>query len=239
MPIDLRLPDAPGEIDLVEHLTQTADLTNAAVEIEVPVTLRLRVGADGFQVCGVTATSPPDPAVQPPLDRRLVTVLFTDLVDSTRTLASAGDNSWHHTLDDHDAVVRGQLAMHGGREIKQLGDGMLSVFESPSGAIDCATAILERIHHLGLRARAGIHTGEIEHRGADVMGLAVHIASRVIGLARPDEVLVSSVVPTLVAGSAHRFCERGDHELRGIPGRWRLLAVAPHAQRPRNAPSAR
>jgi class 3 adenylate cyclase len=157
--------------------------------------------------------------------RVLRTVMVTDLVDSTMRVAEAGDGSWRATLDGHDDLVRAELARYDGREVKSLGDGVLAVFDAPCRAIRCAQSIAEGVQGLGLRARAGIHTGEVERRGLDIAGLAVHIGARVAGMAAAGEVLVSGVVPPLVMGSGLAFDDRGDHQLRGVPGSWRLFAV--------------
>lgn len=159
-------------------------------------------------------------------DRVLRAVLVTDLVGSTAHAAALGDDAWLATLHAHDALVRDELAAHGGREVATTGDGFLTVFEGPCRAIRCARAIATRVRALGLRTRAGIHTGEVERRGHDVCGIAVHIATRVAELAGPDEILVSGVVPQLVLGSELTFQDRGEHTLKGVPGRWRVLAVA-------------
>lgn len=153
-------------------------------------------------------------------------MLVTDLVSSTEQVVAAGDRVWAETMAHHDTLVRQELARFDGVEIRTTGDGVLATFDGPWQAIACARAISAGVHALGQRARAGIHTGEIERRGADVAGLAVHISSRVADLARADEVLVSSVVPQLVLGSDLSFRDRGEHALRGVPGRWRLYAVA-------------
>jgi class 3 adenylate cyclase/pimeloyl-ACP methyl ester carboxylesterase len=158
-------------------------------------------------------------------DRVLATVLFTDIVGSTKHAAGVGDARWHELLDSHHAIVRRELATARGREVKTLGDGFLATFDGPARAIRCAHAILDRVRGLGLEVRAGLHTGECELIGEDVGGIAVHIAARVAALAEPGEVLVSSTVKDLVAGSGIRFMERGMHELKGVPEEWHLFAV--------------
>jgi class 3 adenylate cyclase len=159
-------------------------------------------------------------------DRVLATVLFTDIVDSTRRAAQMGDRDWHALLDAHDAVVRSQLARFRGREVNTSGDGFLAMFDGPQRAIRCATAIRDAVRALGIEVRAGLHTGECEIRGEDIGGIAVHIGSRVSALAGPNEVLASSTLRDLVIGSGLEFEERGAHELKGVPGEWRLFAVA-------------
>jgi class 3 adenylate cyclase len=159
-------------------------------------------------------------------DRVLATVLFTDIVDSTRRAAEMGDRNWHALLDAHDAVVRSQLARFRGREVNTSGDGFLAMFDGPQRAIRCAMAIREAVQALGIEVRAGLHTGECEVRGDDIGGIAVHIGARVSALAGPSEVLVSSTLRDLVIGSGLEFEERGAHQLKGVPGEWRLFAVA-------------
>jgi len=159
-------------------------------------------------------------------DRVLATVLFTDIVDSTRRAAEIGDRDWHALLDAHDAVVRSQLARFRGREVNRSGDGFLAMFDGPQRAIRCAMAIREAVQALGIQVRAGLHTGECEVRGDDIGGIGVHIGARVSALAGPNDVVVSSTLRDLVIGSGLEFEERGTHELKGVPGEWRLFAVA-------------
>jgi class 3 adenylate cyclase len=159
-------------------------------------------------------------------DRVLATVLFTDIVDSTRRAAEMGDRDWHALLDGHDAVVRSQLARFRGREVNTSGDGFLAMFDGPQRAIRCAMAIRDAVRALGIEVRAGLHTGECEVRGDDIGGIAVHIGARVSALAGPNDVLVSSTLRDLVIGSGLEFADRGAHELKGVPGEWRLFAVA-------------
>jgi class 3 adenylate cyclase len=158
-------------------------------------------------------------------DRVLATVLFTDIVGSTDRAAQLGDGRWRDLLDRHDQSVRSQFDRFRGREVKMVGDGFVASFDSPGRAIECALAIRDVLRSFDIGVRAGIHTGEIEVRGDDVAGLAVHIGARVVALAGTGEVLVSSTVKDLVAGSSVRFEDRGEHDLRGVPGRWRLFAV--------------
>jgi class 3 adenylate cyclase len=159
-------------------------------------------------------------------DRVLATVLFTDIVDSTRRAAEMGDRDWHALLDAHDAVVRSQLARFRGREVNTAGDGFLAMFDGPQRAIRCATAIRDAVLALGIQVRAGLHTGECEVRGNDLGGIGVHIGARVSALAGPNDVLVSSTLRDLVIGSGIEFEDRGTHQLKGVPGEWRLFAVA-------------
>jgi len=158
-------------------------------------------------------------------DRVLATVLFTDIVDSTRRAAKIGDRDWHALLDAHDAVVRAQLARFRGREVNTSGDGFLATFDGPQRAIRCAMAIRDAVRALGIEVRAGLHTGECEVRGDDIGGIAVHIGARVSALAGPNEVLVSSTLHDLVIGSGLEFEHRGAHELKGVPGKWQLFAI--------------
>lgn len=159
-------------------------------------------------------------------NRVLATVLFTDIVDSTRRAAQVGDRDWRALLDAHDAVVRSQLARFRGREVNTSGDGFLAMFDGPQRAIRCAMAIRDAVAVLGIEVRAGLHSGECEIRGDDIGGIGVHIGARVSALAAPNEVLVSSTLRDLVIGSGLEFEDRGAHELKGVPGEWRLFAVA-------------
>jgi class 3 adenylate cyclase len=161
----------------------------------------------------------------PATDRVLATVLFTDIVDSTRTAAELGDQRWREVLEKHHAAVRDTLAGFGGREVKSIGDGFLATFDGPARAIRCAAAIVATAEASGLRLRAGLHTGECELMGNDIGGIAVHIAARVSAHAGPGEVLVSRTVKDLVAGSGIEFSDRGMHTLKGVPDTWRLHSV--------------
>ena len=161
----------------------------------------------------------------PELDRILSTVLFTDLVGSTDKACEVGDACWKELLERHNVAVREQLARYRGVEVKTTGDGFLATFDGPARAVKCAQSICETVRPLGLEVRAGCHTGEIELMGSDVGGVAVHIGARVAALARPSEVLVSATVKDLVAGSGLVFLDRGEHELKGVPGSWRLYSV--------------
>lgn len=159
-------------------------------------------------------------------DRVLATVLFTDIVDSTRRAAEMGDRDWRALLDAHDVIVRAQLTRFRGREVNTSGDGFLALFDGPQRAIRCAMPIRDAVHALGIEVRAGLHTGECEVRGDDIGGIAVHIGARVSALAGPNEVLVSSTLRDLVIGSGLEFEDRGTHHLKGVPGEWCLVAVA-------------
>ena len=159
------------------------------------------------------------------LERVLATVLFTDIVDSTRSAAEAGDHAWRRLLDSHDQLAKQMVEKHRGSLIKTTGDGILATFDGPGRAVRCALALGTATRQIGLPLRAGLHTGEIEIRGRDIGGIAVHAAARVMAQCRSNEVLVSRVVTDLVAGAGLKFSERGSHELKGLPGRWDLFAA--------------
>jgi class 3 adenylate cyclase len=158
-------------------------------------------------------------------ERVLTTIVFTDIVGSTVRAATLGDDRWHALLDNHDNVVRHELERYRGREVNTVGDGFVAMFTSPSVAIDCADAVVDAVRPLGIEVRVGIHAGEVEVRGDDIAGMAVHIGARVAALAGPSEVLVSSTVREIVTGSRRMFDERGEYELKGVPGRWRVYAL--------------
>ena len=156
-------------------------------------------------------------------NRVLATVLFTDIVDSTRRAAQLGDKAWGSLLDQHDALSVREVTRYGGRIVKTTGDGILATFDGPARSVRCARAISEGAGALGIEVRAGVHTGEVELRGDDVAGLGVNIASRIESLAGPGEVLVSRTVTDLVTGSGLGFTDRGAHDLKGVPGSWQLF----------------
>jgi uncharacterized protein (TIGR00369 family) len=158
-------------------------------------------------------------------ERALLTVVFTDLVESTKRAETLGDRDWRELLGKHDALVRGQLDLFKGREVKSLGDGFLATFDAPARAIHFARGARAGATNLGLEIRAGIHTGECEMVGSDVAGIAIHLAARLLATAAPSEILVSSTVHDLVAGSGIQFRDRGLHELKGIEGERQLFAV--------------
>jgi DNA-binding NarL/FixJ family response regulator len=158
-------------------------------------------------------------------DRILATVMFSDIVASTERAAEIGDRNWRDVLDRHDELVRRLLVEHGGREIKTTGDGFLALFDAPTRAIRCALAIRDELRALGIDVRIGLHSGEVELRGNDVGGIAVNIGARVAAFGSSGEVVVSSTVRDLAKGSGIGFEDRGDHELKGVPDRWRLFAV--------------
>jgi DNA-binding NarL/FixJ family response regulator len=159
-------------------------------------------------------------------DRVLATVMFSDIVASTERAAQIGDRRWREVLDRHDELVRQQLAAHGGQEINTTGDGFLALFDAPARAIRCAVAIRDKLRALGIEVRVGLHAGEVELRGNDVGGIAVHIGARVTASAAAGDIIVSSTVRDLVAGSGIGFIDRGEQTLKGVPDRWRLLVVA-------------
>jgi len=161
----------------------------------------------------------------PTPDRMLATVLFTDIVDSTKTATELGDRRWREVLEGHQRAVRDALTRFDGREVKSTGDGFLATFDGPARGIHCARAILDSSDPLGIRVRAGLHTGECEVMGDDIGGIAVHIAARVSAYAGGGEVLVSRTVKDLVAGSGIVFTDRGTHELKGVPDVWQLYAA--------------
>jgi len=158
-------------------------------------------------------------------ERMLATVLFTDIVDSTIRASELGDRRWRELLERHNALVRRELLRYRGREVDSAGDGFFATFDGPARAIRCAAAIVEGLREFGITVRAGLHTGECEMADGKVAGIAVHTGARVAALAHSGEVLVSSTVKDLVAGSGIEFIERGSRELKGIPGEWRLYAL--------------
>ena len=158
-------------------------------------------------------------------DRILATVLFTDIVGATEKAAALGDRRWHDLLESHHEVVRRELTRFRGREINTAGDGFFAAFDGPARAVRCARAISDGVRSLGLDIRAGLHTGECEVMGEDIGGIVVHIGARIAALAAPGEVLVSSTVKDLVAGSGLSFLDQGARSLKGVPNEWRLYSV--------------
>jgi class 3 adenylate cyclase len=161
----------------------------------------------------------------PDSDRSLATVLFTDIVGSTQKAEQLGDRRWRDLLDEHHARVRRLLERFGGSEVDTAGDGFFVTFDGPARAVRCASAIRDAVRDIGIEIRAGLHTGEVERRGAAVTGLAVHVGARAAALAQPGEVLVTSTVQMLVLGSGISFADRGWHRLKGVPDQWHLFAV--------------
>ena len=158
-------------------------------------------------------------------ERLLTTIVFTDIVGSTERAALLGDDRWRDLLDNHDTIVRHELQRFAGREVNTAGDGFVATFTSPSAALACADEIVDAVRVLGIEVRVGIHAGEVEVRGADVAGMAVHIGARVAALAGAGEVMVSSTVRDIVTGSRYRFADRGESVLKGVPGQWQLCAL--------------
>ncbi|OBK49086.1 cyclase [Mycobacterium kubicae] len=200
-----RIPHARlSEFDGDDHVWFAGDSASVLNEIEAFIT-------------GERATAP--------TNRVLSTVLFTDIVGSTERAAVLGDEAWAAAIAAHNRIVERQVDRARGAVIKFTGDGALATFDGPARAIHCACAIRDSVQEMGLSIRAGLHTGEVEIVGDDVHGIAVHIAARIMRLSKPGEVLVSGAVPPLVLGSRISFGDRGSHELKGVPGRWRVLAV--------------
>ena len=167
----------------------------------------------------------PGPAVKPgSTNRVLATILFTDIAASTATAAQIGDRGWHKVLEDHNRLIRAEIGLQHGREVNSTGDGFLVVFDAPGRALRCAQNVVEAVRPLGIEVRAGLHTGECEVTGLEITGISVHIAARVVAVAKPSEVLVTGTLRELVAGSELRFSARGARTLRGVPGSWRLYA---------------
>jgi class 3 adenylate cyclase len=208
------------------HATFVVDNVPDAKLVELPGTDALVLGGDTKPIVDAIEEFVTGTRRSYSLDRVLASVLFTDIVDSTRRAAELGDARWLELLDAHKLFVRSQLARFGGREVKTMGDGFLATFDGPARAVRCAIAIAEGSRDEGVEVRAGVHTGECDFTGGDVGGIAVHIASRVMGHAGPGEVVVSRTVVDLVAGSQLAFDERGTHELKGVPGQWQLYAAA-------------
>jgi class 3 adenylate cyclase len=182
----------------------------------------------GLHASVVVATRPfrgPVAQQQPARGRSLATVLFTDIVGSTERAREVGDRRWGQLLDAHDRLAGELVARFGGRLVKSTGDGLLATFDRPGQGIRCATALRDQLRRLGVEIRAGLHSGEVQVRGTDVGGIAVHLAARVMAAAGPGEVLVSRTVHDLVAGSDLALEDRGAHALKGMPGQWQLFAV--------------
>jgi class 3 adenylate cyclase len=200
---------------LAEHIegARLAELPGASVGIMDPI---VSDEVEAF-LTGTRPTGNPD--------RVLTTVLFSDIVGSTDRAAAVGDRRWETILNAHDRAVRDELVRYQGREIKTTGDGFVASFDRPTKAIRCAQAIVDATSALGIGVRTGLHTGECELRGDDIGGLAVHIAARIGALADAGEVIVSSTVKDLVIGSGIEFADRGERDLKGVPGTWKLFAV--------------
>ncbi len=221
----LILHSAGDSVVTVEHGRYLAEQISGARFIELTGDDHLPIGEDApryFDDIEEFLTGHrPDPLPE----RVLKTVLFTDIVDSTKTAERVGDKDWRAILDRHDTIVRSEINRFRGVEVNTTGDGFLAAFDGPARAVHCAVAVRDRVGAEGLRVRSGVHTGECVERGDDLAGIAVHIAARVMAAAQPDEVLVSRTVTDLVAGSGLSFVDRGEHQLKGVPGSWALFAV--------------
>jgi class 3 adenylate cyclase len=198
---------------------QSADYETAANRYDVTI-------RRGARAVTVDVAEAEDPRRGDRADRLLVTVLFTDIVGSTERAREVGDRRWRELLDTHDRLARELVHREGGKLVKTTGDGILAIFDGPGRAIRCAAALREELRPTGLDIRAGLHTGEVERRGDDVGGIAVHIGARIMGVAAPGEVLVSRTVRDLVAGSGIALEGRGTHALRGVGDDWPLFAVS-------------
>jgi class 3 adenylate cyclase len=209
----------------VEHSRYLADRIPGARYVELEGTDNMFSIGDSEAIMGEVEEFLTGERHQQEPDRMLATVLFTDICGSTERAAELGDRGWRFMLERHDALFRRSLDRHRGREVKRTGDGFLATFDGPARAIRCASDVASSVASIGLQVRAGLHTGELEVMDGDLGGLAVHIAARVMDTAEPSEVLVSSTVKDLVVGSGIEFRDRGPHELRGVPGEWRLFAV--------------
>jgi class 3 adenylate cyclase len=211
---------------LVQHARYIAERIPGARYVELEGSDHLFSGGDTDAVVGEIEEFLTGSRRQREPDRMLATVMFTDIVGSTERAAQLGDRDWRGLLERHDDLVRRALNRHRGREVKRTGDGFLATFDGPARAIRCAESIAEAMSTLGIEVRAGLHTGECEVMNGDLGGLAVHIGARVMNCAEAGEVLVSSTVKDLVVGSGIEFEDRGARELKGVPGEWRLFAVA-------------
>ncbi|MFG1934227.1 adenylate/guanylate cyclase domain-containing protein [Mycobacterium sp. NPDC048908] len=201
-----RLPRARlVELDGVDHIPWAGDYKSIVGEVEEFLT-------------GHRHEHPPD--------RVLATVMFTDIVDSTRRAAELGDERWHRLLERHNEIALAEIDSFQGRFVKDTGDGLLATFDGPTRGLLCATALAERMPRIGVDIRSGLHTGECVRRGNDIGGIAVHIAARIAAKATSGEVLVSNTVKELVYGSGITFSDRGTHDLKGVPGEWQLFAPA-------------
>jgi len=209
----------------IRHSRYVAEHIPGARFVELPPGDNLFAGANDDQILGEVEEFLTGARQEREPDRVLATVLFTDIVGSTERAAALGDSKWRTLLERHDELVRIQLAAHRGREVKTTGDGFLATFDGPARAIRCAMDIGLAVGEADIQVRAGLHTGEVEVIGDDVGGLAVHIGARVMGAAEAGEVLCSSTVKDLVVGSGLEFEDRGERELKGVPGEWRLFAV--------------
>lgn len=218
-PRDLKLVPA----DVVREFT---DLIPGARLREIPGDAGAIFALDVDLIADIVEEFVTGAAPAAPTNRVLATVLFTDLVDSTQRAAQSGDRTWASVLDRHLSATRAAVDAHGGETIKTTGDGVLALFTGPAQGVRCAERVVADARDLGLEVRTGLHTGEVERTDDDVAGLAVHLAARIMGLAGSGEILASRTVRDLVIGSELTFTDRGEHELKGIPDRWSLYAVA-------------
>jgi class 3 adenylate cyclase len=214
-----------GDVVPISHGRLLADRVPNARMIELPGADHAFFTQDADRILGEIEQHLTGGRTELAPERVLATVLFTDIVESTRRAAELGDTAWRRLLEQHDELARREVAASGGRMVKSLGDGMLAVFTGPARAISCGGALVEGVRDLDLSLRAGIHTGECEARGDDLGGMAVHIGARVSSLADPDTILVTQTVVDLVVGSGLQFSARGEHQLKGVPGAWRLFEV--------------
>jgi class 3 adenylate cyclase/alpha-beta hydrolase superfamily lysophospholipase len=222
---DACLPKGPVDVPPLEEARYTADRISGAKLATVPGRDYLPWVGDQESIVAevgkfVTGAAPAREA-----DRVLLTVLFTDIVDSTKRAAELGDKRWRELLERHNALVRRHIDEYRGREVDRAGDGFMTTFDGPARAIRCAQAIVASAAREGVEIRAGVHSGEVELLEQGIGGIAVHVGARVAGLAAPGEVLVTTTVRDLVAGSGIAFVERGSHELKGVPGEWDLLSA--------------
>ena len=210
-----------------EHSRYLADHIVGARLVELPGRDQVAFVGETDELLGEIEEFLTGSRVSVAADRVLATIVFTDIVDSTKHAVEFGDRRWRELLDNHDDMVGRQVHRFGGRHVNTTGDGMVATFDGPARGVQCGLAICNGARQLGLAVRVGVHTGEIERRGDDIAGIAVHIAARVQSKAHPGEVWVSRTVVDLVAGSGLVFGDRGEHQLEGVPGAWQLLAVVP------------
>jgi pimeloyl-ACP methyl ester carboxylesterase len=211
----------------VEHGRFMAERIPGAKYVELPGTDHLWWFGDQDDIVDEVEEFLTGERHAPEPDRVLATVLFTDIVGSTSRAAELGDQRWREVLERHEGIMRRQLSRHRGQQVKNTGDGFLATFDGPARAIRCARAVSDEMSELGFEIRAGLHTGECEAMDGDIGGIAVHIGARVAAMAGAGEVLVSQTVKDLVAGSGIEFEDRGSHDLKGVPGEWRLFAARP------------
>jgi class 3 adenylate cyclase len=209
----------------IGHSRYLAETIPGAKLVELPGRDHLPFLGDTDSVLGEIEEFLTGRRATPSTERMLATILFTDIVDSTKRAAGVGDRRWRELLDSHDRMAARQVHRFGGRQVKTTGDGILATFDGPARAIQCGLAICDGARQLGIEVRVGVHTGEVERRGDDVAGIGVHIAARVEAAAHPGEVWVSRTVTDLVTGSGIKFDDRGEHQLKGVTGAWQLFMV--------------